>query len=349
MSTILGQCGEAGERCIRVGLVNNMPDAALGRTERQFRNLLGAAAHGAAIQFSLFSLDGIARNDAGRCHLETSGYLSTEHIASAELDAVVVTGTEPREPDFQDEPYWDAMVALFDWIAGARKPAIFSCLATHAAVFHFDGLLRRRLAQKRFGLFDHVRACKHELTANMNPVVRVAHSRCNELASDDLEKSNYRVLTMSPDAGADLFVKQGRNSWLFCQGHPEYDADALGREYQRDVRRFLAGDRETYPALPVNYFRESEADLLTHFQRRALAKRSDSLMAEFPTTSHAPAVAPQLPADGAFGAWLANIVDEKYGAGARKIVPARRAACRTANADNAVQVRHRMPLRVARG
>ena len=42
--------------------------------------------------------------------------------------------------------------------------------------------------------------------------------------------------------------------FLFLQGHPEYEAGTLLREYRRDIARFLRGEREHYPAVPQGYF-----------------------------------------------------------------------------------------------
>jgi|HubBroStandDraft_6_1064221.scaffolds.fasta_scaffold342106_2 homoserine O-succinyltransferase len=286
MSTILGHSGEVDGPCIRIGLVNNMPDAALARTELQFQSLLVQAAPGVPVQVSLFTLPGVPRGDAGRHHLEAQRYRSSDAITDSPLNALIVTGAEPRVPNLEDEPFWGAMTALLDRLQRTGQPTLFSCLAAHAAVLHFDGLRRRRLAQKRFGVFEHVKARQHVLTDGLKQIVRVAHSRCNELSEDDLEGNGYRVLTHAPEAGVDLFVKSGRDSWLFCQGHAEYDADSLGQEYRRDVRRFLAGAREQYPAIPRNYFGERAVELLMRFESRARSRRSESLMADFPTLAH---------------------------------------------------------------
>ena len=45
-----------------------------------------------------------------------------------------------------------------------------------------------------------------------------------------------------------------RRSRSSCQGHPEYDADTLAREYLRDVGRFLKGQRPQHPRPPTGYF-----------------------------------------------------------------------------------------------
>ena len=43
------------------------------------------------------------------------------------------------------------------------------------------------------------------------------------------------MLSRSPVAGADLFIKQRKSLFVFLQGHPEYDPGSLLREYQRDA------------------------------------------------------------------------------------------------------------------
>jgi len=58
-----------------------------------------------------------------------------------------------------------------------------------------------------------------------------------------------------------MFVKERKSLFLFFQGHPEYDADSLPREYRRDVGRFLRSERESYPGMPKGYFDEATTGL----------------------------------------------------------------------------------------
>ena len=116
----------------------------------------------------------------------------------------------------------------------------------------------------------------------MPPLIRIAHSRWNELPEDELLANGYAILTRSTAAGVDAFVKQGRSLCLFFQGHPEYDARALLREYRRDLGRFLRHERETCRSPPHGYFAERAKPLLDDFQQRALADRRDGLMEHFP-------------------------------------------------------------------
>ncbi len=273
----------AFDRPLRIGLVNNMPDAALESTERQFRAMLATASSDRQIELSLYAMPGIPRGEAGEHHLLDLNYRDISELPHAELDGLIVTGTEPRAPDLRQEPYWGAMAGLFDWIAQGGPPVIFSCLASHAAVLHYDGIERQRLPHKRFGVFEHSAVCTDELTQTLAPVVKIAHSRWNEVSADALEARGYQVLTYSREAGVDLFVKRKRNLMLFFQGHPEYDPLSLWREHKRDVRRFLSGELDAYPLMPTGYFSEAETDELMRFKDRAPAERNTELMRDYPS------------------------------------------------------------------
>src|SRR5579871_623316 len=88
------QHGEGAE-WIEIGLVNNMPDAALEAAEQQFVDLLGAAAGDAWVRLRFFSLPGIPRGERARHYLGRS-YGDAGNICKAGLDGLIVTGTEPR-------------------------------------------------------------------------------------------------------------------------------------------------------------------------------------------------------------------------------------------------------------
>jgi|SRR5579871_2231037 len=299
------------EYCIELGILNNMPDAALERTERQFFALVGAAAPDLLVRVHFFSLATMERNGAGPRRPDHRGYASASAIADRGLDALIITGTEPRESDLKRELYWAELAQIFDWLRYEGPPTLFSCLAAHAAALHYDGIPRRRLANKRFGLFEHVVARRDTLTRNLSSPFRVAHSRWNELEESDLAACGYRILTWSEEAGVELFVKRDRSDFLFCQGHPEYDGATLAREYRRDVRRFLAGEADAYPQLPQNYFAPAEIVALEQFRARAIFARSATPMAAFPALAHRPEGRTNAAGAQILRAWLAGIVEKK--------------------------------------
>jgi homoserine O-succinyltransferase len=264
-------------RKLIVGLLNNMPDAALCATERQFGDLLRAAAGGVEIDLRLFALPGLARGERARGEM-AGRYESAEAMADAGLDGLIVTGNEPRAADLDGEPYWPALTRVIDWTQTAGVATLWSCLAAHAAVLRLDGVRRRRLPAKLSGVFlSHVVSDDPLIEGAAEPFA-TPHSRQNGLVQADLTRSGYRILTSSPEAGVDAFTKRGPAPALFLQGHPEYDSDSLLREYARDVGRFLRGERPIHPATPRGYFGAETEAALSDLALTALGAPDPALM-----------------------------------------------------------------------
>jgi len=267
---------EPSGSCLRIGVINNMPDTALEATERQFRSLLDSASEGIRIHLSFHALPGVSRSELARHHI-TSNYSSVENLWGTHLDGLIVTGAEPLAPSLMDEPYWDSFTRVLEWARENTHSTIWSCLAAHAAVLHMDGIGRRKSREKHCGIFKCERVCDHRLTAGTPSTLGIPHSRWNGLSEDDLRASGYSVLTRTANGGVDTFVKQQTSLFVFFQGHPEYESDTLLREYRRDIGRYFRGDTDTYPSIPCGYFDPATVDLLIRLRDEAIAHRSEEL------------------------------------------------------------------------
>src|SRR2546425_962795 len=104
---------ESDPNCIDIGLINNMPDAALEATERQFLALLDAAADGIVVRLTPYALADVPRTDVGRRHV-SSFYSEIGDLWDSHLDGLIVTGTEPRASNLKDEPYWRSLTRVLD-------------------------------------------------------------------------------------------------------------------------------------------------------------------------------------------------------------------------------------------
>jgi homoserine O-succinyltransferase len=267
---------------IRIALINNMPDSALEDTESQFFELLDAAAGPLPVRLKLYSLPKIPRSDRGNGHLN-SFYFGLDDLWNSRFDGVIITGTEPHQPDLRKEPYWSALADILDWAEENTASTVLSCLAAHAGVLHSDGIGRHPLDTKKFGVFDDRKVSDHVLTSGTSEPMRFPHSRWNEVREDALTSCGYSVLTKSAEAGVNLFAKKKKKSlFVHFQGHPEYGAGTLLKEYRRDVKRFLRRERPTYPNLPHGYFDAEATKVLDKFRETALAHPHEELMAAFP-------------------------------------------------------------------
>ena len=312
-------CRKGGAHCatptehLSIALINNMPDAALEDTELQFFDLLDEASDDLTIYLKLYSLSGIPRTDLGRRHLN-SFYYSLDELWQNQFDGVIITGTEPRQPDLRDEPYWTVLKDVFDWAERNTVSTMLSCLAAHAGALYSDGISRHRLPDKQFGVFEFTSIAGHPLTARTGQRVCFPHSRWNEVPADALRDCGYLILTQSVEGGVDTFVKMKKRSlFVHFQGHPEYGAETLLKEYRRDIRRFVRRERETYPSMPKGYFDAASTRIVTDFRDVVFSDRREELMEGFPDAALTRALQRiwHTSAVGMYRNWLRYVISKK--------------------------------------
>jgi homoserine O-succinyltransferase/O-acetyltransferase len=308
---------------IRIGLVNNMPDAALVATERQFKRLLESARCEFGIDIRLFYLPEIARGDAAQVELQAR-YAPIDTLPEAGVDGLIVTGCEPVRSSLADEPYYPSLTRLIDWAKDNTVSTIWSCLAAHAAVLHLDDIRRQKLPRKLTGVYEFERTSNHALLRGIVEPVGIAHSRLNGLAAGELVAHGYELLTHSDEAGVDAFVKKYRSLFIFLQGHPEYEPDTLYREYRRDMTRYLTGKQPTCPALPENYFERHTAVALDAFAEEVRSAGTIELLGRIPAIEavRLNRTASQAAAARLFSNWTAYIAEAKARQGHRSREPA---------------------------
>ena len=294
---------------LTVALVNNMPDSALKATQRQFMRLVQAAAGDTVVRFHCFALPSVRRSLQAQAHIEKD-YTDIADLSRLSIDGLIVTGAEPIAKALPNEPFWRELSELIDWAKTNTRSTIWSCLAAHAAVLHLDGIERHRLAAKCSGIYDCARSNEHWLTRGLPSPLKVAHSRLNALAEDDLASRGYEILTRSSRAGVDMFARKFDSQFIFFQGHPEYDAHSLQREYMRDLARYLAGERNDYPAVPASYFDLPTEAQLASFKERAIAARTPTLAAELPGLTLRSDIAAALAAKIIFRNWIGFLANE---------------------------------------
>lgn len=293
-----------GNAVLTIALVNNMPDTALKATERQFMRLVQGAAGKTRVRFHLLALPSIARSKLAKDHIDRE-YRDIAGLDQLNIDGLIVTGAEPSAPTLAEEKYWREFVDLVDWAKTNTRSTVWSCLAAHAAVHHLGGIERQRLPRKCSGVYDCGKVADHDLLRDLPRSIKVSHSRLNEVRESDLAAQGFSILTYSDQAGVDIFARDYDSRFIFFQGHPEYDALSLQREYMRDIARFLAGERDHYPEIPASYFDVETEAILVDFERRARRKRDAELAAELPGLT----LRPNVPAGGAATTIFQNWID----------------------------------------
>ena len=247
---------------ITVGFFNNMGDGAYAPTEKQFLNLLREVGDEFEVSVRRYRLETLPRGVEAAAAIAASSRPSTA-LRRDKPDALIVTGAEPRAARLDGEPFWRELAEVVDFARDSTHASYFSCLAAHAAVLRLDGVERRALKRKLTGVFTLAAAVNHPLIDGFDWNVLIPHSRWNTLDADELTAKGYEILTRSAATGPDLFIKQGRSLLTFSQGHPEYDADTLGKEFRRDMRLYADGRRASPPLPPQRYFMpQTEVDMM---------------------------------------------------------------------------------------
>ncbi|MFK5985466.1 MAG: homoserine O-succinyltransferase [Pseudomonadota bacterium] len=290
-------------RELHIGLLNIMPDSALAATERQFFRLIGESNPIAQFYIHPFTLDELPRGSKAKQHIDKY-YESFEQIKQQGLDGLIVTGANVSGNELSQQPFWQPLIEVFEWAHENVVSTLCSCLATHA-VLEFRYKQKRQLqTEKVWGVYPHQLLDKsHPLIRNINTRFDVPHSRWNAVNEQQFIQSGLRILAKSNTNNQNhihLATSKDGIRTVFFQGHPEYDAISLLKEYKREVLHYLKTNslvtdrrkidtakkkvlKNNYPPFPDNYFNSFQKSILNEYQFRsinALAERQD--IPEFP-------------------------------------------------------------------
>ncbi|MFK8067891.1 MAG: homoserine O-succinyltransferase [Gammaproteobacteria bacterium] len=270
-------------RELHIGLLNIMPDKALQATERQFFRLIGESNQIAQFYVHPFTLDELERSPEAKVHVD-SYYSTFDQLKEQGLDALIITGANVVKEDLADEEFWEPLGEVVKWAYENVTSTLCSCLATHVVMqYQYDQKRTRIPDGKRWGVYPHwVTDQKHPLVTGVNTRFDVPHSRFNQIDRSQFFEAGLKVLAESV-AGVHLAVSPDGFRQVFFQGHPEYDAISLLKEYKREVGCFVRSERETYPPFPEHYFRLRDQAILEEHQEAVLfAVEQGTYVPEFP-------------------------------------------------------------------
>jgi homoserine O-succinyltransferase len=258
-------------RELHIGLLNMMPDAALLATERQFMGLMGSSTIDARIFVYPFSIRELNRGAEAIKHIEAH-YFEFPDLVDKGFNALIITGANVINPALDKEPIWEPLITVADWAEENVASTLCSCLASHALLKHHYQIDRIPLPAKQWGVYQHsVRRADHPLMRNVSSTFNAPHSRWNDVARSQLEGASLTVIAESDEVGVHMAVSPDQFRTVYTQGHPEYDAESLLKEYKREVFRFLRGELEAAPPYPEHYFPDAAKKLASDFLTNATA------------------------------------------------------------------------------
>ena len=181
-------------------------------------------------------------------HLDTF-YRTFDEVRDSNFDGLIITGAPVEQLDFADVDYWDELVEIMDWSTTNVHSTFHICWGAQAGIYHHYGIPKYELENKLFGVFDHeVVKPSSPLVRGFNDSFRAPHSRYTEVHAADIEAHpDLELIAVSDEAGV-YIAKSTDSRHFFVFGHPEYDADTLMAEYERDIAKSLD------MPLPRHYF-----------------------------------------------------------------------------------------------
>lgn len=185
-------------------------------------------------------------------HLKTF-YRTFEDVRNEQYDGLIITGAPVEKLAFEDVDYWDELVDIMDWSKTNAHSTLHICWGAQAGLYHHYGIDKHEMPAKLSGVYEHY------LAKPSSPLVRgvddrfyAVHSRYTTVDRAEVEAHpDLEVIAASDEAGLYL-AKSVDSRHFFVFGHPEYDADTLRLEYERDVAAGID------PDVPVNYFPDDD-------------------------------------------------------------------------------------------
>lgn len=216
---------------LRVGIINIMP-----RAETYEPYLLRPLeASGLPLEPVWIRLESHVYSSSDGQHV--SRY-STFGELRAPLDGLIVTGAPVEELAFEEVRYFRELRAILERSRSSGVSTLGLCWGG-LALGHLMGLSKISFGKKLFGVFEQRRLDEwHAVTEGLGAAFPCAHSRHSGIHDAELERARdaglVHLLAHGPDTGYSMF-ESFDGLFLAHLGHPEYPAERLKQEWERDT------------------------------------------------------------------------------------------------------------------
>ena len=231
-------------RPLKILLLNLMPKKI--ETETQFSRLLGNTP--LQVELELIHTQSHRSKNVSQEHL-LSFYKTFDDVCDRNFDGMIITGAPVEQMPFEEVEYWEELCRIMEWSKTHVHSTFHICWGAQAGLYYHFGVGKVPLEQKMFGVFPHEVTYKRSiLFRGFDDRFMVPHSRHTGLDMKQLKKTKgLKLLAESEEAGI-FAISTENGKQIFITGHPEYDANTLKSEYDRDV---AAGKPIQ---IPKNYF-----------------------------------------------------------------------------------------------
>jgi homoserine O-succinyltransferase len=226
--------GADDESPLRIGIINVMP-----RAETYESYLLRPlTASGVPFEPVWVRLASHVYSSSDIGHVRALYRTFDELAGRVSLDGLILTGAPVEELAFEEVRYFPELRAILEHVRDAGIGTLGLCWGA-LALGHLLGLPKLSFERKLFGVFEQRRLdAQHRLTVGISDPFPCAHSRHSGIPDGELERARdaglVHLLAHGPDTGYSLF-ESADGCFVAHLGHPEYPAERLRDEWQRDT------------------------------------------------------------------------------------------------------------------
>lgn len=231
-------------RPLRILLMNLMPKKI--ETEIQIARVLSHTP--LQVDLTLLTTASYTPSNTSQQHL-SAFYKTLDQVRDQKFDGLIVTGAPVERLEFEAVDYWQELCEVFDWADRNVFRRFNICWGAQAALYHRFGVPKYDLGGKLSGVYEQdVLAPSNRLLGGFPTRFPCPVSRYTTVKREDIEAVPQLKLLASSEISGPCFVEDQSTGDTYSFNHPEYDADTLLQEYERDLKA------EPDVAVPANYF-----------------------------------------------------------------------------------------------
>jgi len=170
-------------------------------------------------------------------HLEKFYYYFDDAVKDYPLDGLIITGAPVEEKSFEDVIYWEEVKNILTY-ARTNVHSVLGLCWGGLALAKILGIEKTVFPKKIFGVFETRNLdSQHPIMGDHEDIFWCPQSSHAGISDAELKRAEQKgiihLLAYSPAVGYTIFESSDRR-FLMHLGHPEYEAERLVEEYNRD-------------------------------------------------------------------------------------------------------------------
>lgn len=180
-------------------------------------------------------------------------YKTFDEISGDRYDGLIITGAPVEHMPFEEVNYWDELTDIMEWSKNNVYATMYICWAAQAGLYYHYGIDKQPLEKKLSGIYKHFKAPEYKpILRGFDDQFWAPHSRYTEVKKDEILKNPQLEILCEGEKSGPYIISAKNGRRLFITGHPEYTANTLRQEYERDIEKGLD------IAVPENYFTDDD-------------------------------------------------------------------------------------------